>query len=88
MKAEVYQRLRELNKGIIKPKLSISKAIGDFLIVRKSFGNINFKSYENAENGIDELLKAGWDIRVNLKGSTNTVQRKTTKGIMDNIKSK
>jgi hypothetical protein len=87
MKAETYQRLKDLHKGIIKPKVSISKAIGDFLIVRKSFGNINFKTYEDAEKGINELLKAGWDIRVNIDGG-KVARRKTTKGIMDNIKSK
>lgn len=86
MKIETYQRLKELQEIVTKPKVSISKSIGDYLIVRKCYGEINFKSYEDAEKGVEELLNAGWDIRVGIKGSIKIAQRKTAKGIMDNIK--
>jgi len=39
---------------------------------------------EDAEKGIDELLKVGWDIRVDVDGKL--VRRKTTKGILSAIK--
>jgi hypothetical protein len=86
MKIETYQRLKELQESVTKPKVSVSKSIGDYLIVRKCYGAINFKTYEDAEKGIEELLNAGWDIRVGIKGSIKPAQRKTAKGIMDNIK--
>jgi hypothetical protein len=84
MKLETYQKLRELHKGNLKPKVSVLKTIGDYIVVRKSFGSINFKSMEDAEKGIDELLKVGWDIRVDVDGKL--VRRKTTKGILSAIK--
>jgi len=85
MKKETYQRLKELQEGVKAPKLSITKSLGDYLVVRKSYGAINFKSFEDAEKGIDELLQAGWDIRVNVDVS-KVKRRKTIKGIMDKIK--
>lgn len=74
----------ELHKGILKPMVSVTKAIGDYVIVRNTYGSINFKSIEDAQNGIDELLRSGWDMRVDVNGKV--VRRKTTNGILSAIK--
>ena len=84
-KLELYQEFVDSTRENRNPKMSLTKTPGGFLIATKGFGAINFKTTEDAENGIGALLNAGWEIKVNVAGGKKPKERKTVKSIMDNF---
>lgn len=88
-KMELYQEFVDSTSDNHNPKMSLTKTPGGFLIAQKSFGAINFKTMEDAESGVEALLKAGWPIKVMVKsivkGVSRPKERKTVKSIIDNF---